>query len=158
MDAPETHDELLDSVKGGRAELLLAINDNHPGETPKSELTGVTKSVDPFLDDLTKWGVIDVVARERRGKGLPMRMFKLTDLGRDVVEDILNDESQYRPIPSAVEQHMADLRRDVDEAQADAREAREEAQEAQERVETLKEWIRENVVMAESYASDGSAK
>jgi DNA-binding PadR family transcriptional regulator len=144
MDEPESWDVLIDELRGNRAELLLAINDNYPAETPKSEITDTVKSVNYHLDILDDWGLIEVVAHEQQGDRIPARVFSLTDRGRDAVEDLF-EQTGARPIPSAVEQHIESLRSDVEDARADAREAREEAREAQGRVDNLKDWIKANV-------------
>jgi DNA-binding PadR family transcriptional regulator len=142
MDEPESWDVLIDELRGNRAELLLAINDNYPAETPKSELTDTVNSVNYHLDILEEWGLIEVVAHEQQGDRIPARVFSLTDRGREAVEDLLA-RTDARPIPSAVEQHIEDLRREIEDVRA-------EAQAAQERVDQLKEWIRANVTEVES--------
>ncbi|WP_227357327.1 hypothetical protein [Haladaptatus salinisoli] len=142
MEKPESWDVLIDELRGNRAELLLAINDNYPAETPKRELTDTVNSVNYHLDILEEWGLIEVVAHEEQGDRIPARVFSLTDRGREAVEDLLA-RTDARPIPSAVEQHIEDLRREIEDVRA-------EAQAAQERVDQLKEWIRANVTEVES--------
>jgi len=141
MPTSETRSELVENLKGNRAELLLTINDNHPGETPKFELNDVCKSVNYHLEKLLEEGVIEVVAREDVGSPIPMRVFKITEKGRDIVPDLL-EQTDSRPIPSAVEERMAELKDEVGEAQQEAREA-------QERVDKLRDWIKENVETAQ---------
>jgi DNA-binding PadR family transcriptional regulator len=135
MDEPKSWDALIDELRGNRAELLLAINDNYPAETPKRELTDTVNSVNYHLDILEDWGLIEVVAHEQQGDRIPARVFSLTDRGREAVEDLLA-QTDARPIPSAVEQHIESLRSDVEDAKA-------EAQAAQDRVEELKEVVQE---------------
>ncbi|MFH5802099.1 hypothetical protein [Haladaptatus sp. CMAA 1911] len=135
MDEPKSWDVLIDELRGNRAELLLAINDNYPAETPKRELTDTVNSVNYHLDILEEWGLITVVAHEQQGDRIPARVFSLTDRGREAVEDLLA-QTDARPIPSAVEQHIESLRSDVEDAKA-------EAQAAQDRVEELKEVVQE---------------
>ncbi|WP_227380627.1 hypothetical protein [Haladaptatus halobius] len=144
MDEPESWDVLIDELRGNRAELLLAMNDNYPAETPKRELTDTVNSVNYHLDILTEWGLIEVVAREQQGDRIPARVFSLTDRGREAVEELF-EQTDARPIPTAVEQHIESLRREVQVAQDEAEAAQSEAQAAQERVERLKEWIKANV-------------
>jgi len=135
MDEPKSWDVLIDELRGNRAELLLAINDNYPAETPKRELTDTVNSVNYHLDILTEWGLVEVVAHEQQGDRIPARVFSLTDRGREAVEDLLA-RTDARPIPSAVEQHIESLRSDIEDAKA-------EAQAAQDRVEELKEVVQE---------------
>ncbi|WP_227376284.1 hypothetical protein [Haladaptatus halobius] len=142
MDEPKSWDALIDELRGNRAELLLAINDNYPAETPKRELTDTVNSVNYHLGILEEWGLIEVVAHEQQGDRIPARVFSLTDRGREAVEDLF-EQTDARPIPSAVEQHIEDLRREIEDVRA-------EAQAAQERVDQLKEWIRANVTEVES--------
>lgn len=142
MDEPKSWDVLIDELRGNRAELLLAINDNYPAETPKSELTDTVNSVNYHLDILEDWSLIEVVAHEQQGDRIPARVFSLTDRGREAVEDLLA-RTDARPIPSAVEQHIEDLRREIEDVRA-------EAEASQERVDQLKEWIRANVTEVES--------
>ncbi|WP_435158806.1 hypothetical protein [Haladaptatus sp. DFWS20] len=127
MDEPKSSDVLIDELRGNRAELLLAINDNYPAETPKRELTDTVNSVNYHLDILEEWGLIEVVAHEQQGDRIPARVFSLTDRGREAVEDLLA-QTDARPIPSAVEQHIESLRSDVDDARAEAQAAEVEAQ------------------------------
>jgi DNA-binding PadR family transcriptional regulator len=142
MDEPKSWDVLIDELRGNRVELLLAINDNYPAETPKHELTDTVNSVNYHLDILEEWDLIEVVAHEQQGDRIPARVFSLTDRGREAVEDLLA-QTDARPIPSAVEQHIEDLRREIEDVRA-------EAEAAQERVDQLKEWIRANVTEVES--------
>ncbi|WP_423743149.1 hypothetical protein V5735_00110 (plasmid) [Haladaptatus sp. SPP-AMP-3] len=144
MDEPKSWDVLIDELRGNRAELLLAINDNYPAETPKSELTDTVNSVNYHLDILEEWGLIEVVAHEQQGGRIPARVFSLTDHGREAVEDLLA-RTGARPIPSAVEQHIESLRSDVEDAKA-------EAQAAQDRVEGLKEVVQELAAEVEAQA------
>ena len=144
MDEPKSWDVLIDELRGNRAELLLAINDNYPAETPKSELTDTVNSVNYHLDILEEWGLIEVVAHEQQGDRIPARVFSLTDRGREAVEDLLA-RTDARPIPSAVEQHIESLRSDVEDAKA-------EAQAAQDRVEELKEVVQELAAEVEAQA------
>jgi DNA-binding PadR family transcriptional regulator len=147
MDEPKSWDVLIDELRGNRAELLLAINDNYPAETPKHELTDTVNSVNYHLDILEEWGLIEVVAHEQQGDRIPARVFSLTDRGREAVEDLLA-RTDARPIPSAVEQHIESLRSDVKDAKA-------EAQAAQDRVEGLKEVVQE---LAAEVEAQGQAK